>query len=77
MTVKFEDFYCRICSKCKKGMNEGYCINDGEEYYCSDDCLHKHITPDEYDEMYKNDCAYWTEWDKEEEYSLYLEEICY
>ena len=52
-----------VCSECGKPMTSGYCIADGEEYYCSDECLHKHYTEEEYNEMYENDEAYWTTWE--------------
>ncbi|GAA0179057.1 hypothetical protein SH2C18_20050 [Clostridium sediminicola] len=48
-------------------MREGYCIGDGEDYYCTDECLHKEITEDEYIELYKRDVAYWTEWECEDD----------
>jgi hypothetical protein len=59
----------RICSECKKKMNEGYCIDGGSEYYCSDECLHKHYTKEEYLEMYDDGYgdSYWTEWEDEED----------
>ena len=55
----------RICSHCGKEMSEGYCINGGEEYYCSDDCLHEHMTQEEYLELYDdgNGDSYYTEWE--------------
>lgn len=53
----------RICTCCGRVMYEGYCIGDGLEYYCTEECLHKHYTEEEYNEMYKNDTAYWTQWD--------------
>ncbi len=45
-------------------MDEGYYIDNGLEYYCSDECLHKHYTEEEYEEMYddSNGYSYWTEW---------------
>ncbi|MBR5316024.1 MAG: hypothetical protein IKU44_04455 [Firmicutes bacterium] len=52
----------RICSKCGAKMYDGYCIHDGEEYYCSEECLHSEYTEEEYMEMYEADEAYWTEW---------------
>lgn len=55
--------YIRICECCGKVMTEGYCIGGGEEYYCSDDCLHTKYTPEEYEELYDLDEAYWTEWE--------------
>lgn len=59
--------YKRICSECGKPMDEGYCIDSGMEYFCSDECLHKHYTPEEWKEMYgegDND-SYWTKWEGE------------
>lgn len=54
----------RRCSHCHKIMTEGYCIEGGQEYYCSDECLHEHMTDEEYLELY--DCGsgdtYWTQW---------------
>lgn len=46
-------------------MDEGYYIDNGLEYYCSDECLHKHYTEEEYEEMYddSNGYSYWTEWE--------------
>ena len=59
-----EDIEERICNECGKEMQEGYCINGGEEYYCSDECLHKHISPEEWEEMYEDGGdSYWTEWE--------------
>ena len=58
----FENF--RKCSSCKKEMKKGYCINNGEEYYCSDLCLYKNMSVDDYKELYKNNCAYYTEWEQ-------------
>lgn len=53
----------RICENCSKQMDEGYCINGGEEYYCSDECLHTQYTPEEWAEMHSDDGdSYWTEW---------------
>lgn len=53
----------RICDECWKETKEWYCINWWEEYYCSDECLHKHITPEEREELYDdwNWDSYWTE----------------
>lgn len=60
-----EEKETRTCSECKKEITQGYCIENGEEYYCSDECLHKHYTQDEYLEMYDNGNgeSYWTEWE--------------
>lgn len=54
----------RVCSHCGMPIVEGYCINNGESYYCSDECLHEHMTQEEYLELYDegNGDSYWTEW---------------
>jgi len=64
--------YARTCDECGKGMNEGYCIDGGMAYYCSDECLHKNFTPEEWEEMCSDDDdalepseSYWTTWDED------------
>lgn len=57
----------RTCSECGKKMNEGYCIQDGADYYCSDACLYKNIPQERYLDMYYNDDAYWTTWEEDDE----------
>lgn len=53
----------RICNDCGKLMAEGYCMNDGDEYYCSDKCLEKNTTEEEREEIQdENSTSYWTEW---------------
>jgi len=56
--------YAQECTACKGGMNEGYCIEGGMEYYCSDACLHTEITHEEYMELYADGegDSYWTTW---------------
>lgn len=60
-----EEKEARICSECHKPMNQGYCIENGEEYYCSDECLHKYYTDEEYNQLYDNGNgdSYYTEWE--------------
>lgn len=55
----------RKCTHCSTPMSEGYCIENGCEYYCSDECLHEHYTEEEYLSMYDNGegDSYWTEWE--------------
>ena len=55
------EMHPRVCDECGDAHWDGYYIEDGE-YYCSDECLHKHYTQEEYMEMYEADEAYWTEW---------------
>jgi hypothetical protein len=51
-------------------MSEGYVIEGGEEYYCSDECLHTRYSPEEWSEMYSDEGdSYWTEWE-----SIYFDE---
>ena len=59
----------RICDVCKERMQEGFVINSGEEYYCSEDCLHTEYTEEEYMEMYDegNGDSYWTDWCNEDD----------
>lgn len=56
----------RVCNECGKPMIEGYVVN-GCETYCSDECLHKHLTDAEFDELYDegNGDTYWTTWYEE------------
>lgn len=56
----------RKCTNCSTPMTEGYCIENGCEYYCSDECLHEHYTEEEYLSMYDNGegDSYWTEWEE-------------
>lgn len=75
MTMKKEK-WMRTCSECGKPMAKGYVVWGGDEYYCSDKCLHKHYSAeeweemsaaeedpfDDYDEEEGNDENYWTEW---------------
>ena len=45
-------------------MYEGFCIESGLEYYCSEECLHKNLPEEEYTELYdegRGD-SYWTSW---------------
>ena len=56
--------HIRVCSECGKPMYEGYCIENGAEYYCSDECLHKNLTEEEYERLYDDGRgdSYWTSW---------------
>lgn len=59
----------RICSHCGKEMQEGYCIEGGMDYYCSDECLESEISREEYEKLYDNGDgdSYWTDWYGEED----------
>lgn len=66
--------FARECTACSAGMNEGYCIEGGIEYYCSDACLYTEMTPAEWDELYNDGegDSYWTDWS--EDPNEYLED---
>ena len=43
----------RICSKCGKHLiSEGFVIEGGYSYYCSEECLYQDMTKDEWEELY-------------------------
>lgn len=51
----------RICDSCGKEMIQGYYVLDN--YFCSNKCLTKEYTLEEYNDLYKDDLAYWTKWE--------------
>lgn len=53
----------RVCEECGKPIIEGYVV-DGCENYCSEECLHKHISEEDFDALYNdgNGDTYWTTW---------------
>lgn len=55
----------RYCKKCGKAViQEGFVIDGGLEYYCSEQCLYQDYTPEEWEELYTDDGDnYWTEWE--------------
>ena len=64
--VEFPDgFYARRCTCCENPMNQGFVVNNGDEYYCGDECLTKHYTLAEWAEMTQeidNGEHYFTVW---------------
>ena len=71
--------FARQCSCRDKGMNNGYVVNGGEEYYCSSQCLESNYTAFEWEEMSREDDYssfgmdnYWTEWEDEDDYEYEL-----
>ena len=59
-----EELDCfRVCNECGKPMIEGFVV-DGCDTYCSEECLHKHMSEEDYDESYNNGDGdtYWTTW---------------
>lgn len=55
----------RRCYECGDVMWDGYCIEAGLAYYCSDECLEKNMSRAEYLSLYENGNgdSYWTEWE--------------
>ena len=53
----------RKCKVCNEVMYEGFVLDDGTDYFCSEECLTKEITWEEYLEMVNVGEAYWTEWE--------------
>tara|TARA_R110000868_G_scaffold103241_2_gene284373 strand:- start:9261 stop:9551 length:291 start_codon:yes stop_codon:yes gene_type:complete len=60
--------FARQCDECKQGMNEGYVICNGEQYYCTDECLHKHFTHEQWYELHENGDgeSYYSAWEEDE-----------
>jgi len=68
------------CDNCGAGMNEGYVIEGASEFYCSDKCLRKNVTPEDFAEFYIGNMdddddigdiqIYWTELDDVDECTL-------
>lgn len=58
-----DDSY-RICDICGDIMDQGYCVDNGMEYYCSEKCLHTVMTDEEWYELSDGDNSdsYWTHW---------------
>lgn len=53
----------RRCTCCGRLMRNGYCLDMGRAYYCSDTCLHDDFTEEEWlAECDANDQSYYTEW---------------
>lgn len=51
----------KSCNKCCKCLKEGYVIDGGAEYYCSDECLATKYSDSEYDALYDSGRAYWSD----------------
>ncbi len=56
------DIFVRKCSICGSPVIAGYCVNEGMDYYCSEDCLHMVFTDEEWEQAYNEDWGYYTEW---------------
>lgn len=55
----------RFCSECGKRMHEGYVVDSGEEYYCSEKCLNRNYSGKDWDEMSEEGSdSYYTTWEE-------------
>lgn len=66
LTLNLELYHAK-CTCCGTPMNVGYCVLGGEQYFCSDECLHTTIQMDEWLELVTSDDSYWTEWNDSED----------
>lgn len=59
-----DDVEVRICSVCNDLMYEGYCIDGGSAYYCTDECRNTEMTQEEFEELFDDGDGdtYWTQW---------------
>lgn len=55
---------CRRCSRCGKLMRDGFCVDMGRNYYCSEACLQTQFPDDEnwWKECKDNPQSYYTTW---------------
>ena len=67
----------RRCSVCGKPMNEGFYIEPHDVYLCDKECMVQAISEAEYEEMYEDGLAYWTQWDEDEEAPEEKWRVCY
>lgn len=58
------------CLSCGQGMNEGFIVYGGLEYYCSPECLHTAYDPEEWALMNDNDegDSHFMVWEDESDY---------
>lgn len=57
------DSNTRYCSYCGKGFKEGYCVLDGDFYYCSDECLDIGFGIEDFKDLYEDGGdSYYTTW---------------
>ena len=54
------DDFIRNCNCCKNDMFEGYLLEVSGDTYCSEECLHLEVSPDEYEELFESGDACWT-----------------
>jgi len=63
--------FARKCDECGELFNEGYILNDGDEYFCSKKCVNQKYSEKEFKELLELDLIYFTEWEDEEDFEYY------
>lgn len=60
---ELDEYEIRICSCCGDFMTEGYVLDNGRDYYCSDECLEQsEMSLEEWEESYDDEGdSYYTE----------------
>ncbi|EQK39998.1 hypothetical protein C672_3505 [[Clostridium] bifermentans ATCC 638] len=55
----------RKCDVCNSYMIEGYCIEEGTSYYCTDECMLTEMTIEEFNNLYADGegDSYFTTWE--------------
>jgi len=66
--VRPKQLFPRKCDACGDGMFSGYVIGGGENYYCSEKCLHTRVTKKEWKAFYNRGKSesYYSEWSEED-----------
>lgn len=61
--------FARKCDITGRGMNEGYCFGDGEQYACDEASalqIAQQYGYDNLDDAYKDDVYYYSEWNEDD-----------
>lgn len=67
----------RKCDVCNSYMIEGYCIEEGTSYYCSEECLLTEMTKEEFNDLYADGegDSYYTSWEEDKKEYMGIKEI--
>ena len=52
--------YSVYCDECNGRIKDGYIIHDGLYHYCSEQCLYKNISKEDYKKLHDMGFAFWT-----------------
>lgn len=69
-TILSSKCFARRCDVTGKGMNEGYCIDEGSYYASNEEAaneLVKQFDCKDYNDAYESGIAYWTQWEDEDD----------